>query len=190
MPKSEVSSPSKRDEILDAAERMIRMGGYNGFSTRDIAAAVGIKAASVHYHFPTKAGIGAAVIERYTQRFLEELGDPTNFKGAKKAIAHYVGAFRRALARDGKVCLCGVLGAEIGGLPADVGAGTQIFFEKNLEWLKNALAASGGLSEAKALSRATLMLAALEGALILSKSLGNDVVFERIGEGLLKMVLD
>jgi TetR/AcrR family transcriptional repressor of nem operon len=88
------------------------------------------------------------------------------------------------------VCLCGVLGAEIGGLPADVGAGTRIFFEKNLEWLKFALAASGGLSEAKALSRATLMLAALEGALILSKSLGNDVVFERIGEGLLKMVLD
>src|SRR6516225_1261752 len=183
-----MNDANKREEILDVSEAMIRRLGFNGFSTRDIAAAVGIKAASVHYHFPTKANIGAAVIERYTQRFLEELGNPTDFKGAKKAIAHYVGAFRRALARDGKACLCGVLGAEIGGLPADLGAGTQIFFEKNLEWLKKALAASGGLSEAKALSRATLMLAALEGALILSKSLGNDVVFERVGEWLLKMV--
>src|SRR5215470_5238625 len=136
-------SPSKRDEILDVAERMIRSAGYNAFSTRDVAEAVGIKAASVHYHFPTKAELGVAVTRRYTDRFLQKLGDPTKVKGdLREVISHYAGEFRRALRRDGKLCVCGVLGAEIGGLPADVGGHTRIFFEKNLEWLVAAMTPS------------------------------------------------
>src|SRR5260221_14573871 len=112
MPATETTS--KRDEILDVSESLIRSVGFNGFSTRDVADAVGIKAASVHYHFPVKADIGVAVTERYTLRFLEELGEPGSFDGdAKKVIARYVTMFRRALIRDGKLCLCAVLGAEI-----------------------------------------------------------------------------
>ena len=119
--------PTKRDEILDTAERMIRTAGYNGFSTRDVANAVGIKAASVHYYFPTKSDIGVAVTERYTERFLDQLGDPEAFEGRqKKTIEHYVDAFRQALVRDGNVCLCAVLGAEIGGLPMEVGEHARV----------------------------------------------------------------
>src|SRR5215475_5786775 len=118
----------KRQEILDVSEALIRTSGFNGFSTRDVAEAVGIKAASVHYHFPTKADIGVAVTQRYTERFLLELGEPAAFKGnLAKAIAHYADAFRRALKRDGKLCICAVLGAEIGGLPVDVGEQTRMF---------------------------------------------------------------
>ena len=40
--------------IMDAAERRMRIGGFNGFSFREIAADVGVKSSSVHYHFPTK----------------------------------------------------------------------------------------------------------------------------------------
>ena len=100
----------KRDEILDVAEGLIRTSGFNGFSTRDVADAVGIKAASVHYHFPTKADIGVAVTERYTDRFLEALGDPDRFEDARSALTLYVDSFRRALVRDRKLCLCAVLG--------------------------------------------------------------------------------
>ena len=32
----------------------MRRGGFHGFSFRDLAADVGIKSASVHYHFPIK----------------------------------------------------------------------------------------------------------------------------------------
>src|SRR5215813_2356085 len=105
----------KRDEILDVAEGLIRTSGFNGFSTRDVADVVGIKAASVHYYFPTKADIGVAVTERYTRRFLDELGEP-NVPGGdiKKVIARYVAGFRHALRRDGELCLCAVLGAEMG----------------------------------------------------------------------------
>src|SRR5262245_63327434 len=113
MPKKETTD--KREEILDVSEAMIRDLGFNGFSTRDVADAVGIKAASVHYHFPTKADIGVAVTERYTDRFLEALGDPARFeRNARSAVTVFVDSFRRALVRDRKLCLCAVLGADLG----------------------------------------------------------------------------
>lgn len=181
-------STGKRDEILDVAESMIRTRGFNAFSTRDVAASVGIRAASVHYHFSTKADMGAAVAERYTRRFLDELGDPATFDGdAKKAISHYVTGFRRALIRDGKLCLCAVLGAEIGSLPTEVGGHTRIFFEKNIEWLTSALMASSRMSGVKAKAHAVLVLAALEGAMIVSKSLDDEATFEIVAKGLIKL---
>lgn len=182
------AASTKRDEILDAAEAMIRTGGYNAFSTRDVADTVGIKAASVHYYFPTKADIGVAVTERYTARFVQGLGDPERFHGKpREAVAYYTDAFRRALVRDGKLCLCAVLGAEIGSLPQAVSGHTRIFFEKNLEWLVAAIRVKG-MTKEKAQSAATLVLASLEGAMILSKSLDDEVVFERVAEGLSRMI--
>ena len=53
--------------ILDAAERRMRIGGFGGFSHREIAAEVGVKSSSVHYHFPTKDKLAAAAVRRYTK---------------------------------------------------------------------------------------------------------------------------
>lgn len=36
---------------MDAAEKRIRKAGFNGFGFRKIAADVGIKNSTVHYHF-------------------------------------------------------------------------------------------------------------------------------------------
>jgi TetR/AcrR family transcriptional repressor of nem operon len=55
------------ESIMDAAERRIRLGGFNGFSFREVAADVGVKSSSVHYHFPTKERLAAAVVHRYTR---------------------------------------------------------------------------------------------------------------------------
>jgi TetR/AcrR family transcriptional repressor of nem operon len=184
---SKAAITSKRDQILDVSEAMIRSVGFNGFSTRDVAEAVGIKAASVHYHFPVKADIGVAVTERYTRRFLQDLGDPTAFDGdAKKVIARYVTSFRRALVRDEKLCLCAVLGAEIGSLPSEVGSNTRIFFERNIEWLKSALMACR-LTDAKAKAYAIHVLSSLEGAMIVSKTMTDEGVFESVAKTLSRL---
>ena len=57
--------------LMDAAERRMRIGGFNAFSFREIAADVGVKSSSVHYHFPTKEKLAAAVIHRYTDEVAE-----------------------------------------------------------------------------------------------------------------------
>ena len=74
---------TRATEILDAAEGFARQTGYNGFSFRDIAAEIGIKSASVHYHFPTKGDLGAALARRYAERFFERLGLASDIATAK-----------------------------------------------------------------------------------------------------------
>ena len=65
--------PDRRDRILDAAERMARRGGYHGFSFREVAAAVGVKSASIHHHFPTKEDMATELATRYVERFIAGL---------------------------------------------------------------------------------------------------------------------
>src|SRR4029077_1672389 len=86
---------------------------YRGFGFRDLAAEIGIKSASVHHHFPTKAKMAAAVARRYGDRFLAAVARRPNER-AEDAISAYRSAFRAALDRDGRMCLCGVLAAEAG----------------------------------------------------------------------------
>lgn len=52
-----------RDQILDAAAEMFSEHGYDGASTRKIAEAVGVKQASLYYHFARKEDILAGLLE-------------------------------------------------------------------------------------------------------------------------------
>jgi hypothetical protein len=101
------------ERLMDLAEARIRQAGYRGFSFRDLAAEIGIKSASVHHHFPTKAGMAAAVARRYGDRFFEMVARRDDESG-DDVIAIYRSTFRSAIERDGRMCLNGVLGAEAG----------------------------------------------------------------------------
>jgi len=59
--------------ILDVAEGLVQVRGFNGFSYADISAEVGITKAALHYHFSGKADLGLALITRYAGRFAAEL---------------------------------------------------------------------------------------------------------------------
>jgi TetR/AcrR family transcriptional repressor of nem operon len=172
---------SKEDAIIKTAEELVRRGGYNGFSFRDIAKIVGVKSASVHYHFPTKEDLGAAVARHYTERFLNTLGDPADLIAVgKKPIEVYVAAFRHALVEDKLMCLCGMLGAEIEGLPSAVVKETQAFFDQNITWLKRAY--SSEYEPSIAARKAIQALALLEGAMIASNVKGDIELFDNAAE--------
>lgn len=55
--------------IIASAESQARSGGYNAFSFRGIAKEIGIKSASIHYHFPTQENPAAELARRYTPKF-------------------------------------------------------------------------------------------------------------------------
>lgn len=69
-----------RHLILDVAEELLLTRGYVAFSYQDIAARIGIRKASIHYHFPSKADLGLAIIERGVARTqhvrTRDLSDP------------------------------------------------------------------------------------------------------------------
>src|SRR4029077_9652943 len=134
----------------------IRVSRYNGFSFRELAADIGIKSASVHYHFPTKAILGAAVLRPHFERFMQAVNTGPN-AGTIKA---WRAAFRRALEQDGRMCLCGMLGAEIGGLPPEIVSEVQHFFDQSVNGLMSALGKPSSGNRAIALR----IMASLEGA--------------------------
>lgn len=62
------------DLLMNAAESGIRQKGYNAVSFRELADDLGIKSSSVHYYFRKKEDLGLALVERYSDRFLKNLG--------------------------------------------------------------------------------------------------------------------
>src|SRR6266849_1457367 len=72
MARAAVSADTSQ-RILDIAERLVQTRGFNGFSYADIAEALHVSKASLHYHFPAKADLGRELIERYERNFLAAL---------------------------------------------------------------------------------------------------------------------
>ena len=87
-------SLSSKEAILAAARRKAQAHGYSGLNFRDLADEVGIKAASIYHHFPSKADLGAAVARRYwedtaaaLEALLAESADPLiRFRGRYPAV--------------------------------------------------------------------------------------------------------
>lgn len=154
--------------IMDAAERRIRYGGFSGFSFREIAADVGVKSSSVHYHFPTKETLAAAVVHRYTDRVAAFVGDQV--AAGQDPIKVWTCVFRNSLQSNEGMCLGGVLGAAACDLPPEVAAEVRRFFKICLEMIEAA-----GLSP----DSATQMLAKLEGAMLVANALGDIEAFDR-----------
>jgi AcrR family transcriptional regulator len=57
-----------RERILAAAETLFRQGGYSNVTMRDIAEEVGIRQASLYYHFPSKEQLFITVTEQVFAR--------------------------------------------------------------------------------------------------------------------------
>ncbi|MBA3879085.1 MAG: TetR/AcrR family transcriptional regulator [Sphingobium sp.] len=153
------SGETIREALLEAAEARARAAGYNGFSFRELAADVGIKSASVHYHFPTKGDLAHALMERYRSKALDFLG---NAHDARSALDRLVELFRLAAVQN-EMCLCGALGASSAALPPAVQISAAQFSSTLVEWLKTA----PGSDVALPLPPETIV-ALLEGALLLS----------------------
>ena len=143
--------------IMDSAERRMRVGGFAGFSFREIAAEVGVKSSSVHYHFPTKEKLAAAVVRRY----MEVVGDQLDWEMAKDpdTVAVWTRVFRDTLHSKGRMCPVTVLGATALDLPTEVAAEVKNFYGMSVDKL-----AGGGLSE----EAAAEFLATLTGALVVA----------------------
>jgi TetR/AcrR family transcriptional repressor of nem operon len=166
------------ERLMDLAESHMRNAGYGGFSFRDLAAEIGIKSASVHHHFPTKATMAAAVARRYADRFFAKVPRSPDER-ADEAIAAYRSAFKAALDRDGAMCLFGVLGAEAGGLSPEVTKEILSFFRRCIEDLSQRI----GGPDAEA--RAFQVIAALEGGMMLARAYQDTTAFDHAAAGLL-----
>jgi TetR/AcrR family transcriptional repressor of nem operon len=163
--------------ILDVAEELAQTRGYNGFSYADIAVQLGVTKASLHYHFPSKAELGRALIERYQTAFgvaLDTIDDRAKLPQEK--LRQYVRLYESVLSNE-RMCLCGMFAAEYATLPAPMQAGLKSFFDANERWLSTVLEdgrrAGIFLFTEPANERARVLLGALEGAMLVARSYGK-----------------
>lgn len=170
-----------KDRILDAAEARARQAGYNGFSFREIADDIGIKSASVHYHFPTKEDLAAALAQRYVERVIAQLGEPAR-RGPRAAVRHLADIFIAANESDNQMCLCGIFAAESSGLPPQVVPKVAAFFELTTKWLEEAL------KPASNAPKAVEIIAALEGGLMISRVRHDPVVLRTVVASILRRI--
>lgn len=130
---------STRSDLLITAELLLRTKGYAAFSYADLADEIGIKKASIHHHFPTKEGLGIAVIESYLFRFEKNLA-LINEQNADALVR--LEAFASLFvdsSENGMLPLCGALAAELSALPESLKELTQKFFQIHLLWLESNL---------------------------------------------------
>jgi AcrR family transcriptional regulator len=94
-PSGEVREDRRR-ELVRAAFNQIAERGFEGLRTREVAAAVGVNIATLHYYFPTKEALIRGVVEYAMERFrttLEPHGSPD------QQLLNHLRAVRR-LTRD------------------------------------------------------------------------------------------
>jgi TetR/AcrR family transcriptional regulator, transcriptional repressor for nem operon len=176
--------PAKAIEILEAAEIRIRRGGFEAVSYRDLAADVGIKAASVHYHFPQKALLGAAVVDRYSDKLAAALG-PVDLTQAtvEEHLQRLCDCYAAAVQKDGMICLGCMLGAESQDLPAVVSEAARRFFKRLLDWVELALG-----DRADAATLAVHTIGTLQGTMILSVTLKRPELMYEVADWLKRLV--
>ncbi len=71
----------RKNEILDAAETLFTLKGFDKTSTNEILEAVGIARGTLYYHFKSKEDIMDALIERHTSRLLNAAKEIAEDKG-------------------------------------------------------------------------------------------------------------
>jgi TetR/AcrR family transcriptional regulator, transcriptional repressor for nem operon len=168
--------------ILDVAERLAQTLGYNGFSYADIAAQLGVTKASLHYHFPSKAELGRALVERYRGIFGAALvAIDAQTREPTEKLRQYVALYNSVLSNE-RMCLCGMLAAEHATLPAPMQEELKSFFDANERWLTVVLEEGHRARVLRfaepARERARVLIGALEGAMLVARSYGSPHRFQ------------
>lgn len=181
---------STKTALLHAAEQALRSHGQNGFSYQDLSKAVGIRTASIHYHFPTKAGLIVALIQRYAADVLDVLEDlSASGVTAGRQLQEFVGIYRAAL-NDGQcLCLCVALLMAPDDVSSEGLAEIHGFRAKELSWLKRLFTqaqADGTIQNTQDPSaEAAACLALVEGAQIAARANHSMTEFDTAVELLL-----
>ncbi len=188
MARAAVSADTSQ-RILDVAERLVQTRGFNGFSYADIAEALEVTKASLHYHFPTKGDLGKRLVERYEEGFLAALRSIDSAgAGARDKLKRYIRIYADVL-RDNRMCLCGMLASDYATLPKPMKEEVKHFFDENEQWLAAVLDAgrkAGNLEfKGSALELARAMVGSLEGAMMLARSYGEVSRFDTAAERLI-----
>ncbi|MER8978684.1 TetR/AcrR family transcriptional regulator [Mesorhizobium sp. M0870] len=180
------SMTSTSEKILDIAQSLIIAGGYNGFSYADISAAIGIRKASIHHHFPTKAELVSVLVDRYRRQAevgLESLRG--ELSSPAEQLQSYMNYWRTCI-RDASpsFCVCAMLAGEMQMLPEEVASRVRAHFQNLAGWLTSVLRAGMEQDLFRLNNRpeeeAQMLMASVHGAMLSARAFSDPGLFTTI----------
>jgi len=164
-----------KTQLLDAAQLLVQTRGHNGYSYRDLAEQVGIRTASIHYHFPTKTDMAVALVRRYRDVIADAMAkiavEKTSLADRLDGVA---AVYRHCLKSEGRICVAAALAGEFASLPKEVQAELGRLITDSQGWIDRFLTEGlmrgeiASTSDPAALAR--LWYAALQGALVMARA--------------------
>ncbi|MFW9991775.1 MAG: TetR/AcrR family transcriptional regulator [Candidatus Odinarchaeota archaeon] len=182
-------SLNTKEKILECARDLIQTRSFNSFSYKDLAEALNIRKASVHYHFPSKTDLGVAILQdyrKYIQKLMSDLDARTD--DPWKKIKSYFWYFSNIMKSGDRICTECVLTAEYNTLPEVMQVELQGLFDDHHSWLsevledgrkKNLLKFKGTPGD-----KAIMIKATVQGALMVARAFGKPVFFQNVLEQL------
>lgn len=128
---------STREIIIQLGDELIRKKGYNAFSYSDIAKALNVKNAAIHYHFPTKPDLASTVVKWHTQsfdRFVKKCSTKSELVQIKMFLNYYT-----SIQLSGKVCIIGAFATDWNSMEQHVQEEVREFTGGVIAWISETL---------------------------------------------------
>ncbi len=175
-----------RQEILRLGEMFVRSKGFNSFSYKDISEQLNIKNAAIHYHFPSKADLGVAIIENTVAEF-DKFKKSCQVLSPKERIEAFINIYDASKEKNW-VCLMGALSPAHDTLPVQMQVKLQLMAKQIIEWMCTVLEEGRNAKvfhfKEGIRTQAYLIVTSLLSSLLIYKVLSNDV-FESVKKGIL-----
>lgn len=181
-----MAEPTTADAIVRCAQTSIIAGGYHGFSFATIADVVGIRKASIHHHFPTKADLVLTLVRQYRREAEEGFAAiEHNVSDPADQLRAYTGYWESCIGEaESSYCVCALLATQISVLPDDISLELRAYFRTLSGWLEAVLnrgAEQGSFILANdAHSEAETLMATVHGAMLSARAYGDPNTFAAI----------
>jgi TetR/AcrR family transcriptional regulator, lmrAB and yxaGH operons repressor len=173
-----------RQRMIDGAIALLATRGLEGTSFATVLARTGAPRGSVYHHFPGgKDELVGAAVEANLGRALDLL-DAAAGSSAIKVAEVFLGAWRALLTQTDFRAGCALVAVTVGTDSAELKQRTADAFRAWRDHLAGLLE-QGGLPRAAAQRHAALLLSASEGAVVISRALGDLSTFEAVSASLL-----
>ena len=186
---------STQERVVGAGRSLIMSRGYNGFSYADVSEAVGIRKASIHHYFPTKADLAGAVlaqnsagVREQAEAMAREGVDPVS------QLRLYAAYWERCITEGVEpFCVAGMLATELPTLPAELAQAVRGHFQALSAWLTGVLEQGAALGRLRlagsAAQEAESFMSLVYGAMLTARALGAPQMFKTIVEGALDRLI-
>ena len=187
-PPTGAAAPTKRcdtrKKMLVSAAQVMRERGAAGVTIDEVLARSGAPRGSVYYHFPEGRNQILAEALRYSGESITEMIDDASGWGAKALLREFIEFWERLLTEGDFAAGCPVVAAAIGcddgpALSAEAGS----ILGRWCTALTRAFV-NDGFDDDDAASLAVTSIAALEGAVVLSRSTRSTDPLRQVGEQL------